>query len=361
MQATDCCSWTLKYCAAGFLLWIAAGTAFAQPAADRVQVADVIIQGSEMTPAVTVKTYLKTQASSNYDPDVVQEDARTLVATKLFADVRVQVENLPHERVNVHFLLRDPPKTIRRIEYRGAKHLRDDELNELTHLAVGAPLRPAANKLACKSIIRKYNDMGRAFADCYLLKGDKDTDTEIVFVITEGSKFQISELRFTGNSFVSGDVLATHIRSSRTILGVFSGEYNRELIDADVGQLREYYHSFGFHDVRISPEVRYQTDGCNITVVFHIVEGVRYRIKDMPSVVGSKRIPKLEELEEVLKVKAGEFYDGGKLKRGADEVRDWYGWQGFDAHVEVVNSFLRDEPGVVRVQYEVADRERGTR
>ncbi len=361
MQATDCCSWTLKYCAASLLLWCAAGTAFTQTPADHVQVADVLIQGSEMTPAVTVKSYLKTRAGSPYNADVVQDDTRTLVATRLFADVRVQVEELSHERVNVHFLLRDPPRTIRRIEYRGAKHLSDDELKALTGLAVGAPLRPAANKLACQLIARKYRDTGRPFADCYLLTGSKDSDTDIVFVITEGPKFQINDLRFAGNSFVSGDVLATHIRSSPTLIFGFSGDYNRELIDNDVGKLHEYYHSFGFHDVRISPEVCHQPDGCNITVVFHIVEGVRYRVKGVPSVVGSKRIPKLEELEEVLKVKAGEFYDGGKLKRGADEVRDWYGWQGFDAHVEVVNSFSPHEPGVVRVQYEVADRERGGR
>jgi outer membrane protein insertion porin family len=341
---------------ATLLLW----TLFAQAPVEHAVVAEVLIQGSEATAAATVKSYLKTRPGLDYDSDIVQEDVRTLVAAKLFTDVRAQVENLSHGRVNVYFLLRDPVKTIRRIEYRGAKHLHDDELNTITGLAVGAPLHPATNKIACEAIIRKLNDMGRPFADCWLLKGNKADDSEVVFVITEGPKYQISEIRFTGNAFVSSAVLETHIRSSPKIIGLFGGDFNKELLDDDLHKLVDYYRSFGFMDVRISSEVQYQPDGCHAVVTFHINEGVRYRIKDVPAIVGTKKIPPRRELEEVLKVTAGDYYDGRKLKRGADEIHDWYGWQGFEVRVEVLNVFSPEEPGIVRVQYEIDHQRQAT-
>jgi outer membrane protein insertion porin family len=344
---------------AALVLW--AGPAFGQtpvlpppaPTAPRVRVADVVVQGSEQVAAPTVLSYVRTRPGGDFNPDTVQEDLRALVASKQFADVRVQVENLPGGSVKVYFVVRDLPSVVGKIEYRGAKHLTDDELAGLTRLRIGTPLNPTTNLLACQAIIRKYNETGRPYADCYLLKGGRAGDTEVIFHITEGPKVQISDIRFTGNTFVGGDVLATHIQSSKKVLGVFGGDYNAALIDADVAALREYYCSFGYHDAAISAEVRYLPDGRNAVVVFHISEGVRYRLKDTPTVIGSRRVPKKSELEEVLKVKARDWYDGRQLQRGADEVRDWYGYQGIDARVRAVPYFSKDEPGLVTVRYEV--------
>jgi outer membrane protein insertion porin family len=344
------------------LLPAATGSAFAQAPAppptpatprERVRVADVVVQGSEGVPTPTVLSYVRTRPGGDYNPDTVQEDVRALVASKQFADVRVQVQNQPNGSVKVYFILRDLPSTIRRIEYRGAKHLTDEELEALTRLRIGAPLNPTANKLACKAIIQKYNELGRPYADCYLLKGGKAGDTEVIFHITEGPKIQISDIRFTGNTFVGGDVLATHIQSPKKVLGVFSGDYNPVLVEADVSSLREYYRSFGYHDAAISYEVRYLPDGRDALLVFHISEGVRYRLKEAPTVVGSRRVPKKSDLEEVLKLKARDWYDGRQIKRGEDEIRDWYGYQGIDARVQAVPYFSKDEPGLVTVRYEV--------
>jgi outer membrane protein insertion porin family len=343
------------------LLLSAAGPAFGQapvlpptPAVppQRVRVADVVVQGNELIATPTVLSYVRTRPGTEYNPDTAQEDVRALVASKQFADVRGQVENLPGGSVRVYFVVRELPSTVRRVEYRGAKHLTDDELEALTRLRTGTPLNPTTNRLACQAIIRKYNDLGRPYADCYLLRGGKAGDTEVIFHITEGPKVQISDIRFTGNTFVGGEVLATHIQSSKKVFGL-GGDYNAALIEADVGSLREYYRSFGYHDVAVSWEARHLPDGRNAVVVFHINEGARYRLKDTPTVVGSRRVPKQSELEEVLKLKARDWYDGRQMKRGEDEIRDWYGYQGIDARVQAVPYFSKDEPGLVTVRFEV--------
>jgi outer membrane protein insertion porin family len=320
-------------------------------AAPRVRVADVVVQGSEAVSTPTVLSYLRTRPGGELNNDTLQDDVRALITSRQFADVRAQVQDRPDGSVTVVIVLRDLP-AIKRVEFRGAKHMSEEELQSVTGLRVGATFSPSRNRLACQTIMRKYNDMGRPFAECYLVKGGKPDDTEVVFNITEGPKVKVSDIEFTGHTFVSAAVLATHIQSSKKVLGL-SGEYNRELIDADIASLLEYYRSFGFLDAAVSCEIRHQPDGYNAVLVFHIKEGVRYRLKDVPTVTGSKRVPSKSDLALVIKLKAGDWYDARELKRGADEIHNWYGYQGFDARVTPVPYFLKDEPGVVTVHFDV--------
>jgi outer membrane protein insertion porin family len=350
----------LQRCAAGLFFWFAANCVFSQAPASvvagpRIPVAAVIIRGSEMMSTPTVMSYLKTRAGGSYDMDTVQEDTRTLVGTKLFADVRVQVDALPDGRVNVYFLLRDLLTTIQTLEYRGAKHFKDDELNLVTDLRLGAPLNPTKNKLACQAIIRKYNEDGRPFAECYLLKGGKPGDTEVLFQITEGPQVKIGSLQFTGNRFVSGDVLATHIHSDKPILGVFGGAFSKETIEDDTGKLRAYYRSFGFHDVDISYEVQFQPNGHEAVVVFHIVEGKRFRLKDKPTVTGVSPAT-AEQLRRICKLKALDYFNGPELDRAAREMEDYLGYGGFNVRVQPIPIWSTDGPNLVTVQYEIDER-----
>jgi outer membrane protein assembly complex protein YaeT len=353
---------------AGLVLVAAAGLALAQTAppssvapppapAAKVMVADVVIQGTRAVSEHTVMSYLRTRPNTEYNPDVVQDDARALVATKQFAEVRVDNRNLPDGRVVVTFTLRDHISTIQKIEYQGAKHMKDEDLNTLTGLHLDAPLNVTVNRLACQAIIKRYNEQGRPFADCYLLKGDKPGDSEVVFNITEGPVVKISDIDFTGNTFVSGAVLRTHINSSKKILGLFGGDLNKEMVEQDVAKLVEYYRNFGFHDVRVSYELQYLPDGRNAVLVFHITEGVRYRLKEKPTISEKGvRYATREQLEQLCKANALDWYDGSKLKQGSTAMENFIGYQGVQAHVEAVPVFSPDEPGLVTVHYEIDEK-----
>src|SRR5947209_7915246 len=123
------------------------------------------------------------------------------------------------------------------------------------------PLNPNANKNACYAIVRKLNDDGRPFASCDLISGSNPNDTEVIFNICEGPKVTIRDIEFTGNAFVSGGVLATHINSSAAFLHVLGGKFNQAMIESDIAKLEEYYRAFGFMDVRVAQERRYSPDG----------------------------------------------------------------------------------------------------
>jgi outer membrane protein assembly complex protein YaeT len=325
------------------------------PDGGRGKVADVIVQGNRIVPTQQIVGQLKTRPGFEYNNDTVQEDVRTLFATKQFADVRVNFVNLPDGRVNVYYLVREFPNVVEKITYLGAKHLKPDELKEVTGLRVDTPLDPVANKIACQAITRKYNEQGRPFASCVLLKGGNPGDTEVVFQITEGPKVVVSGIEFTGNTFVSGPVLKTHINSSSYLGGMIMSDYNPAMADADTGKLEEYYRAFGFQDVRVVRELEWAPDGKSVKLIYHIQEGPRYRLKDVPQPVGTK-VLSVEEVRRLSKFKAGDYFDGKTIEGDVTRIKDYYGDGGRLVRVQPVPYFSKETPGVVTVQYEIEER-----
>jgi outer membrane protein insertion porin family len=327
----------------------------APEAVARGKVADVVVQGCRLVSTQQAVAMLKTRPGFDYNSDTVQEDVRTLYATKQFADVKVNFTTLPDGRVTVYFLVREFPNVVEKITYLGAKHLSDDELNTVTQLRVDTPLDPIANKVACQNITKKYNEQGRPFASCVLLKGGNAGDKEVVFQITEGPKVAVKSIEFTGNTFVSGAVLKSHLMSGSYLRGLVMSDYNPQMAEADAGKLVEYYKSHGYEDVRVSREVQWDPDGRYVTLLYHVKEGPRYRIKDVPLPVNTK-VVSAAELQRLSKVKPGDYYDGSVIEGDVNRIKDYYGAEGRNVRVEPVHLWAKDAPGVVTVQYLVEEK-----
>jgi len=322
----------------------------------KIIVADVIPQGSHLVSNQQIMAYLKTRPGSEYKQDVVQEDVRTLYATKQFANIEVITRNEADGRVTVIFLIRDYPSKVENVVYQGAKHLKDDDLTTLTNIRKGSPLNPIANKLACQAIVRKYNEQGRPFASCQLLKGDQPGDTEVIFNITEGPVVCVRSIRFTGaDTFVSGSVLMSHIHTSRKVFGLFGGKFQSQMLDADIAKLEEYYKGFGFLDVRIARELQYTPDGRDVDIVFHVHEGVRYQVKDIPQVSGLKSILP-EQGEQLNKVRPGMYYEQSKIDGDINRIKDYVGYGGHEVQGRATPVYSTETPGLVTVQYEFEER-----
>jgi outer membrane protein assembly complex protein YaeT len=327
----------------------------APPAAGgKVYVADVIIQGNQLMASDRIKSGLLTRAGQEYNRDIIAEDVRRLVASKQFGQVEARETTDPAGNIIVFFRVSDYTNVVRRVVFVGAKHLSDKELYDLAGVREGTPLSPTRNKLACGAIIRKLQEMGRPYADCVLISGDKVGDDEVIFEITEGSKLAISAIEFTGNTFVSGAVLRTHIASSAKFLGVFGGTWNPMLADQDIAKLMEYYKAFGYLDVKVSRELQYHPNGRDVVLIFHVNEGTRYTLAGPPQWNGVKSI-NLEPIQEMSKVKEGEFFDQRAIEKDMARTKNYIGYTGREARVSATPIYNPDDPGIVRVVYDVEE------
>jgi outer membrane protein assembly factor BamA len=147
--------------------------------------------------------------------------------------------------------------------------------------------------LGCQKIVDKYEEMGRPFTTCTLLKGSNLSDTEVVYQTTEGPKVTVRDIQFTGNTFVSSARLTAQLQSSKEWFHSIGGVYNKQLAEKNVAVLSDYFRRFGYRDVRVALETKRSDDnGSTVTMIFHIQEGKRYRGKTEDNAVGSSPIPR---------------------------------------------------------------------
>jgi outer membrane protein insertion porin family len=327
-------------------LWAAAQTA----SPEGKTVAEVQPRNNKSTPSARILAEIKTRVGQPYNQATVTADVARLMGTRLFSQVTPYFQITADDKVAVTFEVQEYPNVIQEIRYEGAKHLKDDELDQTTGLRRGVPLNPIANKQAAQAILRKLQEQGRMWSSVELVEGGKPGDTRVVFRITEGRVVKVVGVDFTGNSFVSGERLRTQITTSRSMIGI-GGDYNPAQTEFDRAKLEEYYRIFGYQDVQVVPELTYPDDR-SVKIVFHISEGPRYRVSSV-QVNGTKHFAQ-ERVEGVIKLKAGDTYDKNIVQADVRNIGTLYGNTG--RKVMPKEEVFQTGPGEVAVQYTVQER-----
>jgi outer membrane protein assembly complex protein YaeT len=318
----------------------------------KIIVEDVVPQGNRLVSSQKIMGLIKTRPGSEYLPEMVQEDVRKLSESHLFSNVQAIKQPTGENKVKIYFHVAEFTSTIQEIVYKGAKHLKPDELETLTGLRKGAPLNPIANRMAVNAIQRRYEEMGRLFAAVELVEGNKPGDTRVVFNITEGPVIHVSGISFVGNTFVSGARLKTQVDSSSEFLHLFGGRFDPSMADHDVTKLEEYYKRYGFQDVHVSREFQWDQDYDHVRLVFHIREGPHYRTATI-QVEGNKILTE-DLLLSQCKLRPGEFYSKDRAEADSQLIQAIYGNRGYG--VTVREQDFSTAPGEVAVHYEVQEK-----
>ncbi len=325
----------------------------AQPASREI-VADVLIVGTRQIPPEKAQQYIHTKPGMEYSAARSFDDVNRLSEARLFKSVNVRAENTPDGRLNVIYVVVEHMNLVKEIVYKHAKHVNPKDLDGLTRLRKGMPLDRTLNLLACNEIQEHLKRKGYMLANVTLEEGFDETHDRVVFNITEGPLVKVRHITFSGQEqLASAARLRTLTELSRSVLG-FSGTYNPELVDVDRQKIEEYYRANGFLNVRVSREIKLSDDLHYVDVNYHVLEGSRYRLKDV-AVEGTKSYPG-PELERLVQVKRDEFYNEGKIATDVRNLTDYGGWRGSLLNVQKVVTTVPGEPGVVRVSYQVEER-----
>jgi outer membrane protein assembly complex protein YaeT len=312
---------------------------------------------SMVTPTMStekITNMLQTRPGKPFSQHTLTEDYRRLMDTSAFRDVKYSVEPAAENKVIVNFFLYEYPSVVREIKYVGAKHFKDKDLDEAAGIRKGMPMSPRANQEACQKIMALYQEKGRMLARVILLEGTKPDDTRVVFNITEGPKAKIKSIHFVGHQFVTEQRLKTQLNSGSEWLGLAGGSYIPDMVDDDVRKIKDYYRSFGFHDVEVSQEVAWEEDQRHVNLTFHIHEGIRYKIGNI-TLEGNKAYSK-DELIRFVKVKEGDIYNETKLKTDTEKLQDYEGFRGRNTVVHAAPFYDSNRPGEVDIHLEVQER-----
>lgn len=310
---------------------------------------DVRIEGNVTIPVSEVQKHVKVRPGRATTQTMIKEDVDALVRTRWFISVEPIVSRNSEGLVLTYRVLERP--IVRNVEYRGIKKIKREKLEALTNLKVGSPYDVSANRECARRIEELYHEKGFAFATVELEKGNHTDDREVIFVINEGPKVKVADVDFQGNKFFSEPLLDLKLQTKKRILWSFGGKYDPATIPNDKASITKYYRSLGFFDMEISHDLKFNADKSQVTIVYNIVEGPRYMIRNV-EIMGNDVIS-----EEILRsdhtITNGEYFTERKLAADVDKMREKYGTLGrLFAKVDAVPRFT-EEPGVVDILYKI--------
>lgn len=317
-------------------------------------VAEIRVVGNKTIPSTQVLDQLQTRVGRPFDPALVQNDVRKLTTRGWFVTVQPTYEQSPNGRIVILTVVERP--IVRFVEYLGNKGIRTKKLAKETELKVGGPVDPYAVEEAKRKILALYQRSGYNNAQVTVLKGNKPTDTGIVFVINEGTSQKVWKVVFEGNAFASDGQLRTKIETKKPIMYMFKGFVDREQIDADVDRLTAYYRSFGFFQARVGRIPELDDDGKWMTLRFVIHEGPRYDVESV-SFIGNKVFAS-DSLAMGIELPGGEPFEQATMNKDVNWLKQLYGSQGYVfADIQAEPVFL-EEPGKLKLVYKIDEGKR---
>lgn len=311
----------------------------ALPAAHAVQpfvIEDIRVEGLQRTDPGTVFAALPFRVGDTYTDDKGSAALRSLFATGLFKDVRIEIDG------RVPVVIVDERSIIAAVSFVGLKEfdqaplvkaLRDSGIGE------GLPFDRALVDRAEQEIKRQYLSRSLYGAEVVTTIVPLERNrVNVTFTMTEGTPARISELRIVGNTVFSDSALMGLFELSRT--GWFSwysknDRYSRSKLNADLEKLRAYYINRGYLEFQIeSTQVTISPDKQSIAITISIREGQRYTVTAVE--LEGDYLGREDEFRAFVMQRPGQPYQGDAVAETARRFTELFGLYGY--------AFARVEP-----------------
>lgn len=355
------------------------GTAFLSVPAVRAQqpqpqqrvVESVDIQGNRRLRKDDILYYVQTRAGDTYNPDQVARDLQTILSLGFFDKVgtRVYTEEAPRGGLNVIFEVHELP-IIRDIQFEGLKSVPEsDVLKTFRERRVGiskeAILDPVKLKTAERVLKELLSAKGHPNA---VVTGNVEkvsqTSSAITFVINEGERVRVAEIRFEGSKvFKSGELRSQmkYVKESGLISRFKEMDIlDRQKLDYDLHLVDNYMKSKGYLQARhgeprieglgkrrtgfpILPLPFISSVDETLKVTVPIIDGKLYRVGDVK--IEGNSIFSEQVVRAFIGLQKGVVANGEQLSKGLYEnLKKAYGTQGFIQYTAEVTPTFKDSP-----------------
>lgn len=251
-------------------------TPIVEPAlAQGTAIRSINVEGNRRVEPETVRSYLKFAVGDAYDPAQVDASIKTLFATGLFTDVRIE-----RSGADVIVTVVENP-VINQVAFEGNSEIDTDTLRNEVHLKPRSVFTRARVQSDVQRILDVYRRQGRyaASVEPKIIELEQDR-VNLVFEIAEGSTTKVKGINFVGNNAFSDSQLRDVI--STTEKGWFdflkgTAIYDPDRMNLDRELLRQYYLKNGYADVQVTAaNAELDRDGSGFFITYAIEEGEQY-------------------------------------------------------------------------------------
>jgi outer membrane protein insertion porin family len=298
-------------------------------AAEPFIIQDIRIEGLQRTDPGTVFAALPFRVGDTYTDDKGSAALRSLFATGLFKDVRIEIEG------RVPVVVVDERSIIASVNFVGLKEFDKDPLTKSLKdagIGEGLPFDRALIDRAEQEIKRQYLSRSLYGAEVVTTIVPLERNrVNVTFTMTEGEAARISDIRLVGNEVFSTSELMGLFELSPT--GWFSwysknDRYSRTKLNADLEKLRAYYVNRGYLEFAVeSTQVTISPDKQSISVAISLREGQRYTVTGVR--LEGDYLGKEDEFRAFVALRPGQPYNGDAVSATVRRFNDVFGLYGY--------------------------------
>lgn len=235
-------------------------------------VKEIRVVGNRRVEPETVRTYLRFNAGDAYDAGKVDESIRSLFATGLFSDVRID-----REGAGVVITVVENP-VVNQVAFEGNREVDKATLTNEVQLKSRSIFTRAKAQADVQRILDVYRRQGRfaASVEPKIIELDSNR-VNVVFEINEGTATKVQAINIIGNKAFSDSQLRDIITTSQSGWFDFlkgTNVYDPDRLSLDRELLRQYYLKNGYADVRItSAGAELARDGSGFNITYVVDEG----------------------------------------------------------------------------------------
>lgn len=299
---------------------------------------NIRVVGNRRVEPETVRTYLRFNVGDRYDPAKVDQSLKSLFATGLFSDVRID----PTSTGVVVSVVENP--VVNQVAFEGNSEVDDATLTAEVQLKPRSVFTRSRVQADVQRILDIYRRQGRfaALVEPKIIELENNR-VNVVFEINEGGATKVQAINFIGNKAFSDSQLRDIISTDQS--GWFSflkgaNIYDPDRLALDRELLRQYYLKNGYADIRIvSAGAELARDGSGFNITFVVSEGEVYTFGKIEIESGLSGVDP-EVLRGELLTAEGETYDQSAMDRTVEKLTLAVSEKGF--------AFVRVRPRATR-------------
>jgi outer membrane protein insertion porin family len=311
------------------------------------------VTGNQRIEAGTIRSYMLVLPGDPFDPDRLDRSVKTLFSTGLFQDVQLSRQG----DVLIVTVAENP--LVNKVAFEGNKKLGDDQIRTEIQTKPRAVFTPSMVEADRRKILDLYSKKGNfdATVEPKIIRQSQNR-VDVVYQITDGPTALISKIAIVGNRAFSEDRLVEAITSRESRWWRFlstSDQYDPERMNFDKELLRRFYLKNGYADIQVlDATAELSPDHKGFFVTYTVREGERYKLGEV-SATSQIRGVTAEELQKVIDLHTGDWYDGDAVGKGADAIEEYIHNRGY-AFVEVKPRIKKNsDKQTVDVVFEVGE------
>ncbi len=287
----------------------------------------IIVHGTQRIEPATVLSYMTVHVGERYDEQSIDRSLKTLFATGLFSDVKMDWSGSVLT-VNV---VENP--IINQVVFEGEDDVTEKDLKKEVQLKPRMVFTRSKVQADVQRIIELYRRSGHfaATVEPQIIQRPQNR-VDLIFSINEGPTTGVARISFIGNKVFDDSTLAAQIATEETEWWKFlssNDNYDPDRLTFDKEQLRRFYLKRGYADFKVLSAVAELTpDRRRFYITFTVDEGKLYHFGNVQINSKVKELP-ASSLRADVPIRNGETYNAELIDKSIDALTNAVGVKGY--------------------------------